>query len=149
MGQTLAAFALFLPMVLLPIAGYAVQATLLATRASVLHAAVARAAEDAGAAVDVAALRSSGVLMLAPAAATRIARSSLFDADPQARLDAVVVESSSVTVTAHDQVPLSFGGILRAGAVTLTATARAKLRAGYLSPSSRVPLPKRSLSMTG
>jgi hypothetical protein len=149
LGQTLAAFALFLPLVLLPIAGYAVQATLLATRASLLHAAVARAAEDAGAAVDVAALRSSGVLTLDPAAAIRIARSSLLDADPRAQLDALVVESNSVTVTAHDEVPLSFGGILRAGAVTLKATAAAKLMAGYLSPSSRVPLPKRSLSMTG
>jgi hypothetical protein len=149
LGQTLAALGLFLPLVLLPIAGYAVEATLLATRASLLQAAVVRAAEDADAAVDVGVLRSSGVLTLDPAAANRIARSSLLDADPQARLDSVVVESNSVAVTAHDQVPLSFGGIIRAGAVTLTATADAKLRGGYLSPSSRVPLPKRSFSMTG
>jgi hypothetical protein len=149
LGQTLAAVALFVPLVLLPIAGYAVEAALIAARASLLQAAAARAAEDAGAAIDIATMRSSGLLRLDPAAATRIARTSLLDADRHARLDAVVVESNSVTVRAHDTVPLSFGGILQAGAVTLRASAGAELRAGYLNPSSRVALPKRSLSMTG
>jgi len=47
-AQTLVTFALLLPLVLLPVAAYAVQATLLATRASLLQAAVARARPGAG-----------------------------------------------------------------------------------------------------
>jgi len=42
-AQTLVIFALLLPLVLLPVAAYAVQATLLATRASLLQAAATRA----------------------------------------------------------------------------------------------------------
>jgi hypothetical protein len=148
-AQTLVTFALLLPLVLLPVAAYAVQATLLATRASLLQAAAARAAEDAGEAVDVAVLRSTGLLRLEPATATRIARDTLAAQDPAARLDDVTVEALTVTVRAHDQVPLAFGGFLRVGSVRLATVATARLTAGYLIPSSRVPLPKRSLSMTG
>jgi hypothetical protein len=133
-GQTLVIFALVLPLVLLPVAAYAVDATLLATRASLLQAAAARAAEDASQAVDVSALRSSGALQLDPAGATRIARITLAEQDPAARLDAVMVGALSVTVRAHDAVPLDFGGILKAGSVTLATVATAQLSAGYGSP---------------
>jgi hypothetical protein len=148
-AQTLVIFALVLPLVLLPVAAYSVEATLLATRASLLQAAAARSAEDASDAVDMAALRSRGTLQLDPASATRIARVTLAVQDPAARLDDVAVRGLTVTVRAHDAVPLDFGGILRAGSVVLTSRATARLTAGYRSPSSRVPLPKRSLSMTG
>jgi hypothetical protein len=135
-AQTLVIFALMLPLVLLPVAAYAVQATLLATRASLLEAAAARAAEDASEAVDVVALRSRDSLQLDPTGATRIARITLADQDPAARLDSVTVGPLSVTVRAHDTVPLDFGGILRAGSVTLTTVATAKLTAGYSSPGA-------------
>ncbi len=148
-AQTLVAFALFLPLVLLPVAAYAVQATLLATRASLLQAAAARAAEDASEALDVGAFRSRGILQLDAASAARIASITLAEQDPAARLDEVAVGALTVTVRAHDRVPLAFAGILHAASVTLTAVATARLTAGYRSPSSRVPLPKRSLSMTG
>jgi hypothetical protein len=148
-AQTLVTFALVLPLVLLPVAAYAVQATLLAARASQLQAATARAAEDAGEAIDIAAFRSTGALQLEPATATRIARVTLAGQDPAARLDDVTVGTLTVTVRAHDLVPLAFGGFLRVGSVRLATVATARLTAGYLSPSSRVPLPKRSLSMTG
>jgi hypothetical protein len=148
-AQTLVIFALVMPLVLLPVAAYAVQATLLASRASLLQAAAARAAEDASEAVNVGTLRSSGVLQLDPASATRIARITLAEQDPAARVDDVMVGPLSVTVRAHDTVPLDFGGILRAGSVVLATVATARLTAGYRSPSSRVPLPTRSLSMTG
>jgi hypothetical protein len=111
--------------------------------------AAARAAEDAGEAVDVAALRSTGVLRLDPATASRIARDTLAAQDPAAGLDDVTVGALTVTVRAHDQVPLAFGGFLRVGSVHLATVATARLTAGYLIPSSRVPLPRRSLSMTG
>jgi hypothetical protein len=133
-AQTLVAFALVLPLVLLPVAAYAVQATLLATRASLLQAAAARAAEDASQALDVAAFRSAGLLRLDPANATRIARMTLAEQDPAARLDDVTVGALSVTVRAHDAVPLDFGGILRAGSVNLATVATAQLSDGYSSP---------------
>jgi hypothetical protein len=120
--------------VLLPIVAYAVQATLLATRASLLEAAAGQAAEDASQAVDVGALRSTSVLQLAPAEATRIARVTLAAEDPVAQLDSVTVGTLSVTVRAHDAVPLAFGGFLRAGSVTLVTVATARLTAGYRSP---------------
>ncbi len=142
-------FALFLPLVLLPMAGYAVQATLLATRASLLQAAATRAAEDGAQAVDVATLRSSGDLLLDPTRVRQVAGASLAEQDRLARLDAVEVWKTTVTVRTHDDVPLGFGGILSAGAVRLVAAATARLTAGYRSPSSRLPLPNRSLSMTG
>jgi len=148
-AQTLVALALFLPLVLVPVAAYAVEAALLATRASLLQAAVARAAEDATQALDVTALRSGGVLRLNPSEAARIAGESLAGQDSTARLDDVTVGELSVTVRAHDEVPLAFGGILHAGTVRLATVATARLTAGYRSPSSRVALPKRSLSMTG
>jgi hypothetical protein len=133
-GQTLAALALFLPLVLLPVVAYAVQATLLASRASLLQAAAARAAEDASQAIDIGALRSRSVLQLDASEASRIARTSLAAEDAAAELDGVAVGPVSVTVSAHDKVPLEFGGILRAGSVTLTSVATARLTAGYRGP---------------
>ena len=133
-GQTLVALALLLPLVLLPVVAYAIQATLLASRASLLQAAAARAAEDASQAVDIGALRSRGVLQLDASEASRIARTSLAAEDAAAELDGVAVGPVSVTVIAHDRVPLEFGGILRAGSVTLTSVATARLTAGYRGP---------------
>ncbi len=133
-GQTLVALALLLPLVLLPVVAYAIQATLLASRASLLQAAAARAAEDASQAVDIGALRSRGVLQLDASEASRIARTSLAAEDAAAELDGVAVGPVSVTVSAHDKVPLEFGGILRAGSVTLTSVATARLTAGYRGP---------------
>ena len=63
-GQTLAGLALCLPLVLLPVAAYAIESTRLAARASALQAAVAQAAEDAASAVDVSALRNGQALRL-------------------------------------------------------------------------------------
>ena len=147
-GQTMVSVALLLPVVLLPLMAYAVQATLLATRAAQLQAAVARAAEDGASAIDVATLRAGGGLILDPAAAAVLARGSLADEDSQAVLDSVSVTASVVTVRAHERVEAGFGAVLGAGATVLNAAATARLTAGYASPSSRLPLPNKSLSMT-
>jgi len=147
-GQTLVSVALLLPIVLLPVLAYAVQATLVSTRASRLQAAVARAAEDATAAIDTVTLRATGGLVLDPPAATGIARQSLAAQDPAAAVDAIVVGPATVSVRAHERVAGGFGFFLGAGTVTLRAASTARLTAGYSSPSSRLPLPKRSLSMT-
>ena len=133
-GQMLVIFALFLPLVLLPIAGYAVQATLLASRAALLQAAAARAAEDGAQAIDVAAFRATGALRVDPASARLAAATSFAEQDRPAQLDRVEIGSTTVTVMAHDQVPLGFGGFLSAGSVRLAATATARLAAGFSSP---------------
>jgi hypothetical protein len=148
-GQTLVSVALLLPVVLLPVMAYAVQATLLATRDSRLQAAVARAAVDGTAAIDTNRLRAGGGLQLDPAGAARLAQASLAVEDPQATLESVSVGTITVTVTARERVPAGFGAVLGAGEVTLRAAATARLTAGYESPSSRLPLPKSSLSITG
>jgi hypothetical protein len=148
-GQTLVMVALVLPLVLLPVMAFAVQATLLATRSSHLQAAVARAAEDATAGIDVAALRASGVIRLDATAAAAIATASLAAEDGQATVDAVVVGTITVTVRAHERVRSGFGAVLGARATTLRAAATARVTAGYASPSSRLPLPNSSLSMMG
>jgi hypothetical protein len=127
-------FALLLPLILLPIAGYAVQASLLATRAALLQAAAAGAAEDGAQVIDVAAFRAIGVLRLDPARARRVVAASFADRDRQAQLDGVDLGSISVRVRAHDQVPMSFGGFLSAGSVRLAAVATARLAAGYGRP---------------
>ena len=148
-GQALVTFALLLPLVLLPIAGYAVEAALLSARAAILEAAVTRAAEDAAQVIDVSTLRAGGGLRLDAGAAAATATASLARDDPQARASSIVVGAVTVSVTAQDRVPLGFGGLFQLGAATLRASATARLAAGYESPSSRLPFPKRSLSMTG
>jgi hypothetical protein len=120
--------------VLLPIAGFAIQATLLATRVALLQAATARAAEDGAQAVDVAGFRATGVLRLDPTRAEQVAAAAFAEEDRQARLDAIEVGATTVTVRAHDEVALGFGGILSAGSVRLSAAASARLAAGYSGP---------------
>jgi hypothetical protein len=147
-GQTLVSLALLLPLVLLPVMAYAVEATLLATTSSRLQAAVARAAEDGSAAIDVGALRAGRGLVLDPVAARTVALGSLAAADPAAIVDSVSVTPSTVTVRAHERVTRGFGVLLGVGTTLVAATASARVTAGYASPSSRLPLPKRSLSIT-
>jgi hypothetical protein len=147
-GQTMVSVALLLPVVLLPLMAYAVQATLLASRGSQLQAAVARAAEDGASAIDVATLRAGGGLVLDQAAAAALASSSLAADDPRAVLDSVTVTTSMVTVRGHERVAAGFGAVLGAGATVINAEATARVTPGYASPSSRLALPNRSLSMT-
>jgi hypothetical protein len=140
--------ALLLPVVLLPLMAYAVQATLLATHASRLQSAVARAAEDGASAIDAATLRAGGGLVLDPTSAAARAGGSLAAEDPEAVLDSVTVAASVITVRAHERIDVGIGAMLGSGATVLRAAATARVTAGYASPSSRLPLPNRSLSMT-
>ena len=133
-GQTLVIFALFVPLILLPIVGYAVQTTLVASRAALLQAAAARAAEDGAQAIDVTVFRVTGVLRLDPAKAQLVTRASFAEQDRPAQVDRVEVSPTTVTVRAHDRVPLGFGGFLSAGSVRLAAAATARLAAGYAGP---------------
>jgi hypothetical protein len=147
-GQTMVLFALLVPMVLLPAAGYAIEAGALANRQAVLTAATAQAALDASQALDTAALRAGSGWALDPAAAAATAGGSLAASDPAAVLDSASVRGGRVSVAAHERVAVPLAIWVGGRTVTLHARVTAQLTAGYSSPSSRLPLPSRSFSMT-
>lgn len=141
-GQVLVFFALVLPIVLLPAAAYAVDASVAATAYARLVEVTARAAEDAAQQIDVQALRGGAGLKLDAAAAGRAAEGDIA-ADAGAELTAVWVAGGDVTVAARETVtlPLVF---IDARSVTLHASAAARIAAGYDRPSSLLPLPTRT-----
>ena len=143
-GQVLVFFALVLPIVLLPVAAYAVDASVAASAYSRLVEVTARAAEDAAQQIDVQALRSGAGLKIDVPAAMRAARDDI-TADATAKVVAVAVAGDAVTVTTGADVtlPLVFVG---PPSLTLHATATARIAAGYDSPSSRLPLPTSTFS---
>src|SRR5260370_4543596 len=87
-GQVLAFFALVLSIVLLPVAAYAVDATIVAGREADLQAATAQAAQTAAERLNVSSLRATSALTLDPAAAAAAVRQTLLDDGPSARGDA-------------------------------------------------------------
>ena len=131
-GQVLAFFAVVLPVVLLPVAAYAVDATIVAGREAGLQAGTAQAAETAAQKIDVAAIRSSGALTLDPPAARLAAYQALVEEEPGASVDSYTVAGDQVTVVTSETVTLPFGVFTRS--VTLHAHATARLVAGYDSP---------------
>jgi len=138
-GQVLVFFALVLPLVLLPVAAYAVDAAFSASAYARLVEVTVRAAEDAAQRVDVAKLRASGALVLDVGAATQASHDDLM-IEPGASVVGVGVAGGQVTVATAESVslPLDFVG---AGAVKLHATATARIAPGYDRPSSLLPLP--------
>jgi Flp pilus assembly protein TadG len=138
-GQVLAFVAVALPLVLLPVAAYAVDSATVSGRAAGLQAAAAQAAETAAQQIDVTALRSSGELALDSAAAQAAALRELEADEPGAGLDDVSVGGVVVTIVASERVDLPFP--LLARSITLTAHSTARLVPGYDRPSSLLPLP--------
>jgi len=138
-GQVLVFFALVLPLVLLPVAAYAVDAAVTASEYARLVEVTVRAAEDAAQQVDVAELRAGGGLVLDVAAAARAAHEELMT-EPGATVVAVGVAGDLVTVATAESVtlPLDFVG---PAAIRLHATATARIAPGYDRPSSLLPLP--------
>ncbi len=128
-GQVLAFFALVLPIVLLPVAAYAVDATIVAGRAAGLQAATAQAAETAAQQLNVGVLRSTGALTLDLPAATLVAARTLAEEEPAASIDSSTVTGASVTVVTSERVTLPFSILART--VTLQARAAARLVPGY------------------
>jgi hypothetical protein len=139
-GQVLVFFALVLPIVLLPVAAYAIDASVYAAAVARLQGATALAAEEAAQQVDGARLRTGGGVGLNVLAAGAAARNAMAAADPAARVAAFNVAGINVSVSATEDVdlPLVFLG---PSPVTVRATATARLTTGYASPSSRLPLP--------
>ena len=138
-GQVLVFFALVLPLVLLPVAAYAIDAAVASAAYSRLVEVTELAAEDAANQVDVPTLRAGGAIVLDTAAAETAADTDVASV-VAARVTAVAVAGGLVTVATAEDVSLPFDFVGR-GAVTLHASATARVAPGYASPSSRLPLP--------
>jgi Flp pilus assembly protein TadG len=132
-GQVLTFFALTLPVVLLPVAAYAVDATMIASREASLQAATAEAAEAAAQQLDIGSIRSTGELTLNTAAALVVVHQTLAAEEPGANLDTSTISGAEVTIVTSEQVTLPFSVFARTA--TLHARATARLVAGYDSPS--------------
>ena len=139
-GQVLAFFAVVLPVILLPLAAYAVDSAFVISRAADLQEATAQAAEAAAQQADVDALRSRSELTIDVTTARAVAQQSVLESEPGASVLAVQVNGAVVTVTTEEAVTLPFN-FLPAKAIKLEARASARLVRGYDSPSSRLPLP--------
>ena len=135
-GQVLAFFALVLPIVLVPVGAYAVDATIVASRDAGLQAATAQAAETAAQQLNVGVIRSSGALTLDPVAVSLVATQTLAAEEPAAIVDSTSVNGVDATVVTSESVTLPFS--LFAHTVRLHARATARLVTGYDSPISRV-----------
>lgn len=132
-GQVLAFFALVLPVVLLPVTAYAVDATILAGREAGLQAATAQAAETAAQQLNIGAIRSTGALTLDASAVSQVVAQTLVEEEPGANVDTYAVAGTQVTVVTSEPVRLPFS--MFAQTVTVHARATARLVAGYDNPA--------------
>jgi Flp pilus assembly protein TadG len=139
-GQVLAFYAVLLPVILLPLAAYAVDIAFVITRSAGLQAATAQAAEVAAQHLDAGALRSRSVLIVDALAAPKVASQTLSVSEPEATVESVVVVGPMVTLFTHEVITLPFN-FLPAQAIVIHARASARLVGGYDSPSSFLPLP--------
>jgi hypothetical protein len=130
-AQVLAFLALVLPLVLLPVAAYAVAATTLDTERSRLQAAAAQAAEDAVQNVDEAAFWNGSQAAPDPVAAAAAARQALAAYEPSAVVDASEVSHGVLTLAAHERAQVPLAAFLPFNVVTLRATVRVRLVAGF------------------
>ncbi len=138
-GQALVLMAFLIPLVLLPVAAYAVEASYAASRAALLQWACVRAAEDAAQSLDAAALRASSVVQIDPVAARVTAQSELAGMDPRAVLDGFSASGDLVQLSAYETVPVTLALWVPGRTVRVGASAMARLTTGYSSPSSRLP----------
>ncbi len=139
-GQVMAFIAVALAIVLMPLAGYAIDFRTVSTAAAGLQEATATAALEAAQQLDEIDFRGSGVMTIDAVAAGRVARTVLAAEAPSASVSSVTVAGAEVTVAAGElvQLPLNF---FAARMVRLEAHASARLAGGYDRPSSRLPLP--------
>ncbi len=136
-GQVLVAVALLVPLALLPIAAYAIEAARLAATEARLQEAATRAVEAGAAQLDADRLRSGSGFALDPAAARRVALAEMAVAEPAAEIDSAAVSGNELNLAVRESVRLDLGGFLSVGVVNVRARVSARLTPGYDSPSSR------------
>ena len=139
-AQVLVFFALVLPLVLLPVAAYAVDAAVSASAFARLEEVTVHAAEQAASQLDVLRLRSGRGVAVEPGTAQSVARAVIAGSMPGAQLVEVKVSGATVRVRTSQslRLPVQFIG---APGVVLHASATARLTPGYDSPSSLLPFP--------
>ncbi len=143
-AQVLVFFAIALPLILLPIAAYAVDAATAATAYSRLVEVTTQAAEDAVQDIDVARLRAGRGLNIDIAAATATAREVIASAEPGATVVSVTVIGQELRLVTTETVVLPLD-VLGPPRVALHARVTARIAPGYDSPSSLLPLPVSNL----
>ncbi len=133
-GQALVFFALVLPVVLLPVAAFAAETSIVAQRQARLSEATALAATSAALALDTGSLRAGTGWRLDPEAAGAAARGALAAGDPDAVVDAVTASGDQVAVSAHEPVRLLLTPFLAGTSLNVRARATARLRSGFSPP---------------
>jgi Flp pilus assembly protein TadG len=136
----LAFYAVLLPIVLLPLAAYAVDVAFVSNRSAALQGATAQAAETAAQQVDVDAIRAHSQLIVDTESAPAVASQVMTELDPEATIESVVVIGMVVTISTREVITLPFN-FLPAPATVIHAHASARLVGGYDRPSSLLPLP--------
>ena len=139
-GQVLAFYAVLLPIVLLPLAAYAVDVAFVSSRSAALQGPTAQAAETAAQKVSVDALRARSQLTVDTESAPAVASQVMGQLDPEATIESVVVIGMVVTISTREVITLPFN-FLPAPATVIHAHASARLVGGYDRPSSLFPLP--------
>jgi len=139
-GQVLAFYAVVLPIVLLPLAAYAVDVAFVSGRSAELQGATAQAADAAAQKVNVDALRARSQLIVDSEAAPAVAVQLMRELDPNATVESVLVTGTMVTISTREVITLPFN-FLPAPATVIHARVSARLVAGYDRPSSLLPLP--------
>jgi hypothetical protein len=139
-GQVLAFYAVLLPIVLLPLAAYAVNVAFVSTRTAGLQEATAQAAETAAQQLNVEALRSRSVLILDARTAPAVASRAMSELEPEATVESVIVVGSMMMISTSEVIRLPFN-FLPVSETVIHARASARLVGGYDRPSSLLPLP--------
>ena len=138
-GQVLVFFALVLPLILLPVAAYAVDAAVSASTMARLQEATTRAAEEAAQQLDAGRFRAGRGIAVDVTSALTVAVDVIRASEPGATVISVAVSGTTVRVQTVEKVilPMRFVG---AQDPTVDAYALARLAVGYDRPSSRLPL---------
>ena len=138
-AQVMVFVALALPLVLLPVAAFAVDAAAVASGHAQLEQATARAAESAVQWIDSAVFRSGAGLALDQNGVEDAVREVMAADDPAAAIESITIAGLTVTVGTLESIvlPLNFLG---APSVNLRARSTARLTLGYERPSSFLPL---------
>jgi hypothetical protein len=139
-AQVLVFFALALPLILLPIAAYAVDASITAAAYSRLVEVTATAAEEAVQQINVTRLRAGNGLSIDVADAMAAARRALTSSEPGARVLDLTVMGDEVRLVTTETVVLPFN-VFGSPEIKIRAKVTARLAPGYDSPSSLLPLP--------
>jgi len=134
-GQVLVFFALALPLIVLPAAAYAVDASVTASAYSRLVEVTARAAEDAAQQIDITRLRAGGGISIDVASAALAAEQALAAAEPSASVKDVAVLGEELRLVTTETVvlPFSFFGSPQ---VAVRAEVTARIAPGYDTPNA-------------